>query len=226
MGDSIVTRIRRLFVGHTHAALDKIDDPVIKGRQLLRELEEKVKHHEGQLIDVLAKLKPMQAKVETLAADIAQYEDQAGQLVDKGDEELAVRLCVRIDSLDRERLVYQKGVDALDPRVAKMKQQLDQLREQRDHLARDMDLLDVRHQVAQTIASTATTLGDSSLNTINFDEIRQRVDAIEARAEAVEEVQGNKPADDELDQALESLGTSPVSARLEAIKERRRAEGA
>lgn len=224
MSDSIVTRIRRMFLGHTHAALDKMDDPIIKGRQLLRELEEKVKQHEGRLIDVLAKFKPMQSKVESLAADIAQYEDQAGQLLDKGDEKLATRLCERIEALDRERLVYQKGIDTLEPKVAKMNQQLDQLREQRDSLARDMDLLDVRHQVAKTIESTAIVLGDSSLNTINFDEIRQRVDAIEARAEAVEEVQGNKPADDELDLALESLGTSPVSARLEAIK-RRRAEG-
>ncbi len=215
---ALFKRVRDLTMATVNDLLDKAEDPVKMVNQFVRDMEEDISEAEVAVAKQIAIEKRFLEQRDEAAALVQKRTEQAEKALELGNEELAKKALQ--DKIDQQShyetyaAEYDKGkamADDLRHRLSEMKDELLKMKSKREMLVARADAAKVQKQINHTMGS----FGSDSASQ-GFARMEEKVNQLEAEAEASNELRGNgKSLDDEFN-AL--AGDSALDKELAALK--------
>ncbi|MCX4027663.1 PspA/IM30 family protein [Endozoicomonas sp. SM1973] len=196
--------------------------------QEIRDASEELNRSKTALANIMAKQKLVADKCAQLTAKINEYEQYAGQALDKGDETLAVSIADKIAELEAQlaseeevKAGYTKSVESLRSAVKHAESNLKRLRQQVDTVKATDSVQKAQAAVAARYSganSKMTTAADS------LERIKQKQAERAAQMEAAHEL-STECVENDLESKMKAAGikanassANDVLARLKAKK--------
>ena len=217
---SIFDRVGLLLRSNINALISKSEDPEKILNQLLIDMREQFVQAKKQVAITIADEKRLYAKMTASQQAAEEWEKKAMLSVRKGDEGLARECLARQTEAASQSEEWQKQWMAQKQASEQLRDSLHKLNAKIGEAKRKKDLLIARAKRAEaqkTIQSTMGGLNDNSAFD-TFDRMTNKVEQIEAEAEASEELAGDMRGDD-LDNRLKALEhESSTEDALAALK--------
>jgi len=211
----IFSRIADIFKSNVNDALSKAENPEKMLRQMVLEMEESVNKATLSVGQAIANERSLEKKYQKANDESKEWEARAKKALTAGNEELAMK------ALERKQIA-DKNVSDLGPIVqqaaqttAKLRDQLNQLKTKLEEARARQSTLIARSQAAKAqkqLSQNATGMGSDAFS--KFDKMEDKIEKIEAEAEAFDELAG----DTNLDAEFKKLEGSSASEELERMK--------
>lgn len=233
----IFRRLFKIGKAESHAAIDKMEDPVKMTQQGIRELKEDL----DESIKALAEVKAMAIRSRNEAnshrEQMKSYENKAMKLVKRAeggelDQAEADRLAtLALEQKERSAqslqtaLQHQKTYDA---QVAKLEANIRKLKSNIAKWENEAKTLQARAKVSEATKNVNKQLAeiDSSSTVSMLERMKTRVEEKEALAESYADIAyENRSIDEEIDEVLKDSSQSG-SAALEALKSKMKGDTA
>ena len=214
---SLFKRIGDIFKANVNDALDKAEDPEKMLKQMVIEMEESVNKATLAVANSIANEKSLERKLEKARSEVKDWELKAMQALQANREDLARA------ALEKKN-ISQKNVADLEPIYSQAKATADKMRVQLNTLKSKLEearsrqsTLIARSQAAKAqkqIAQSFSGVGSDAFS--KFDKYEQKIEGVEAQAEAFETLAGE---DTNLEDEFKMLNTSAgVDTDLLALK--------
>lgn len=219
---SIFQRASDVLRSNINDLLSKAEDPEKMLDQMLIDMQEQATKAKSQITKAVADAKRLKKEVDTKQAKAQEWGDRAKQAVATGEDDLAKKALIRKNELTEEVTVLKKEWKQQQTSVDSLKDQLQQMQRKIDAAKRKKNLLAARAQKAkaqQDIQKSMAGLNDNSAFD-TFDRMADKVDQMEAEAEAAEEMADfEKSEDEKLEEEFDKLGQqSNVDDELTELK--------
>ncbi len=217
----IFSRISSLFKSNINDIISKAEDPEKMLNQVVLDMQNQLVEAKKQVAVSIADQKRLE-KQRDEQADLAQeWERKAMLAVRAGDENLAREALRRKAEHEGQHGEFTKQAQLQKNAVDKLKDQLRTLNDKIEEAKRKKNILIARQKRAEaqkTIQSTMSGLSDTGAFD-TFDRMAQKVDQIEAEAEAHTEL-GQELTGDTLQQKFKALESSAAGTddALAALK--------
>jgi phage shock protein A len=209
----ILERIRTVLKSNINALISKAEDPEKILNQLIIDMNEQLLEAKKQVALAIADEKKLERQALENKAQGEDWEKKAMLAVRAGKDDLAREALARKQEYDGYASSFQKEFDNQHAAVEQLKDALRQLQVKLEEANRKKNLLvarakraEAQKQIQQTMGALSNT---SSFDT--FDRMSQKVDQIEAEAEAMKEL-GTVTADQKLEDKFKELESSDASA--------------
>lgn len=213
---SFIERLTRLFKATAHDTLDNLEDPGAIARQMVRDLSVEIAKHEEAVAAVIGDQKVLEKKRDEAKKEADEWNAKAEQAVLAKRDDLALAALERAGRAEASFKAFEKSLAILSPKVEALKAKRAELCKMRDDAEHEAEMLDARAKAANASSRVARILGDVGSNPVDFNSVRERVDKIEARAEALNEL-AQDPAMN-IEAELAAITTTPAADRLAALK--------
>jgi phage shock protein A len=209
----ILERIRTVLKSNINALISRAEDPEKMLNQLLLDMNEQLIEAKKQVAMSIADEKKLERQLLENKGQAGEWERKAMLAVKAGKDDLAKEALVRKQEYEGYAASFQKEWDAQHSAVEQLKDALRQLQTKIEEASRKKNLLvarakraEAQKQIQQTMGSLSAT---SSFDT--FDRMAQKVDQIEAEADAMKELAAVSP-DQKLEDKFKELESSGASA--------------
>ncbi len=209
----ILDRIRTVLKSNINALISKAEDPEKMLNQLIMDMNEQLLEAKKQVAMSIADEKKLERQALENKAQGADWEKKAMLAVRAGKDDLAKEALLRKQEYDGYAASFQKEYESQHASVEQLKDALRQLQGKIEEASRKKNLLiarakraEAQKQIQQTMGSLS---GNSSFDT--FDRMAQKVDQVEAEAEALKEL-GTVTADQKLEDKFKELESSDASS--------------
>ncbi|MGA2973835.1 MAG: PspA/IM30 family protein [Spirochaetia bacterium] len=209
----ILDRIRTVLKSNINALISKAEDPEKMLNQLIIDMNESLLEAKKQTAMAIADEKKLERQALENKAQGEDWEKKAMLAVKAGKDDLAKEALARKQEYDGYAASFQKEFESQHASVEQLKDALRQLQAKIEEASRKKNLLvarakraEAQKQIQQTMGSLSAT---SSFDT--FDRMAQKVDQIEAEAEAMKEL-GAVTGDQKLEDKFKELESSDASA--------------
>ncbi len=227
------SRLFKIGEANINSQLDKMEDPVKMTEQGIRDLKKDLNQSLQSLAEVKALAIRTKKELEATQRTAGEYENKAILLLqkaEKGDlnadeaDRLASQALAKKEQLATRTQATQKDVKHYDQMVAKMENNVSQLKQQIANWEGELKTLKARSKVSQATAKLNKQIArvDSSKDTLAMlDKMREKVAEQESLAESYQEISDqNTSVDDEINKALGSdtkaIGDSDALKKLKA----------
>jgi phage shock protein A len=208
----ILERIRTVLKSNINALISKAEDPEKILNQLIIDMNEQLLEAKKQVALAIADEKKLERQMLENKAQGGDWEKKAMLAVRAGKDDLAREALGRKQEYDGYAASFQKEFESQHAAVDQLKDALRQLQVKLEEANRKKNLLvarakraEAQKQIQQTMGSLSNT---SSFDT--FDRMAQKVDQIEAEAEAMKEL-GAVTGDQKLEDKFKELESSDAS---------------
>jgi phage shock protein A len=203
--------------------ISKAENPEKMLDQLLLEMNEQLIESKKTVAASIADEKRLERVIVQNRGEAADWERKAVLAVKSGNDALAKEALLRKQEYDNAAQQYQTQWEAQHSTVEGLKGSLRQLQQKIEEAARKRNLLVARVKRAEAqkrIQQTMSGLSDNSAFEV-FDRMAEKVDRIEAEAEALKEIESSTGADS-LERQFRELEASDASGDklLEDLKAR------
>jgi phage shock protein A len=209
----ILERIRTVLKANINALISKAENPEKMLNQLIIDMNEQLVEAKRQVAMSIADEKKLERQLLENKGQAEEWERKAMLAVKAGKDDLAKEALVRRQEYDGYAAGFQKEWDAQHSAVEQLKDALRQLQTKIEEASRKKNLLvarakraEAQKQIQQTMGSLSAT---SSFDT--FDRMAQKVDQIEAEADAMKELASVSP-DQKLEDKFKELESSGAGA--------------
>jgi phage shock protein A len=212
----LFSRLKTLISSNVNDLINKAENPEKMLNQLLIDMNSQLIESKKAVALAIAdekKLERETANQEALAQD---WEKKAMLAVRAEKDDLAREALLRKQEYENAALEYRKQWDAQKAAVDKLKTSLRELQNKIDEAQRKKNLLIARAKRAeaqQKIQSTMSSVTGNRSAFDAFDRISQKVDQLEAQADAAKELD-DFSADNDLEKKFKELEKSDDSADL------------
>ncbi len=224
----IFSRLSDIVNSNINSILDKAEDPEKIIRMVIQEMEDTLVEVRSSAAKAIADQKDVERRLKKLAQAQDDWERKAELAISKGRDDLAkgaliekAKVADMVDHLAGEVAMLREALDNNEQDVIKLEAKL---REARAKKA----TLQARHKTASAKVRVKKNLYDGRIQDAfeRFDKIDQRLDRVEAEAEAMdlgkgqtiaEEIAGLE-ASDEIEKELEALKAKSAAAANENKK--------
>jgi phage shock protein A len=212
----LFSRLKTLISSNVNDLINKAENPEKMLNQLLIDMNTQLIESKKAVAMAIAdekKLERETANQENLAQD---WEKKAMLAVKAGKDDLAREALLRKQEYENAALEYRKQWEAQKAAVDKLKTSLRELQNKIDEAQRKKNLLIARAKRAeaqQKIQSTMSSVSGNRNAFDAFDRISQKVDQMEAQADAAKELD-DFSADNDLEKKFKELEKSDDSADL------------
>ena len=217
----ILDRIRTVLKANINALISKAEDPEKMLNQLIMDMNEQLLEAKKQVAMAIADEKKLERQTLENKAQGEDWEKKAMLAVKAGKDDLAKEALVRKQEYDGYAASFQKEFDSQHAAVEQLKDALRQLQAKIEEASRKKNLLIARAKRAEAQKQIQQTMGSLSANSSfdTFDRMAQKVDQVEAEAEAMKEL-GEVTADQKLEDKFKELESSDQSSDklLEELK--------
>ena len=217
----ILERIRTVLKSNINALISKAEDPEKMLNQLVMDMNEQLLEAKKQVAMSIADEKKLERQALENKAQSEEWEKKAMLAVKAGKDDLAKEALLRKQEYDGYATSFQKEYENQHTSVEQLKDALRQLSAKIDEASRKKNLLIARAKRAEAQKQIQQTMGSlaagSSFDT--FDRMAQKVDQIEAEADAMKEL-SSVTEDQKLEDKFKELEASDSSAdkMLEDLK--------
>lgn len=212
----IFARLKTLISSNVNDMIGKAEQPEKMLNQLVIEMQEQLLESKKAVALAIAdekKLEREMANQEALAQD---WEKKAMLAVRAGNDALAKEALLRKQEYDNAGVEYRKQWESQKSSVDKLKDSLRELQTKIDEAQRKKSLLVARAKRAeaqQKIQNTISSVTGNRSAFDAFDRMAQKVDQIEAQAEAAKELE-DLSSNSSLEKRFAELENSSSSADL------------
>lgn len=207
MGDVLKANINDL--------ISKAEDPEKMLNQMLIDMNEHLIEAKKGVASAIADEKRLERQMLENKQKANEWEQKAMIAVKAGKDDLAKQALVRKQEYDSYVKDLQPQWEAQQKATATLKESLKQLQSKIDEAGRKKNILIARAKRAETTKKIQQTMGNLSDNSAFavFDRMSQKVDKIEAEADAMAEL-SDLSKDSDLDAQFKQLESSGTSADL------------
>ena len=205
----ILDRIRTVLKANINALITKAEDPEKMLNQLIMDMNEQLLEAKKQVAMSIADEKKLERQALENKAQGEDWEKKAMLAVKAGKDDLAKEALVRKQEYDGYASSFQKEFESQHASVEQLKDALRQLQSKIEEAGRKKNLLVARAKRAQAQKQIQETMGSLSGNSSfdTFDRMAQKVDQVEAEAEAMKEL-STVTADQKLEDKFKELESS------------------
>jgi phage shock protein A len=210
----ILDRIRTVLKSNINALISKAEDPEKMLNQLLMDMNENLLEAKKQTAMSIADEKKLERQMLENKSQADDWEKKAMLAVKAGKDDLAKEALLRKQEYEGYAASFQKEFESQHAAVEQLKDALRQLQTKIEEAGRKKNLLiarakraEAQKQIQQTMGSLS---GNSSFDT--FDRMTQKVDQVEAEAEALKELGTVTTEDQKLEDKFKELESSDASA--------------
>lgn len=218
----VFQRIKTLFSANLNSMLDKAEDPEKMLNQLILEMNEQLVEAKKAVASAIADQKRLEKACDSEKDSAKNWENKAVLALKAGDESLAKEALIRKQENDTAVQQYGKQLADQTVSVDKLKNSLKDLQDKISEAQRKKNLLIARAKRAEAQKKIQATISSVSNNTSAFDafdRMSQKVDQMEAQADAMQEVE-ELSQDADLDKKFKALekDSDSVNLMLEQLK--------
>ena len=187
----ILTRIFNLFRATTSDLLDKAEDPEKMIKQMISDLEAQKKKAKEQMTDALALQKRLERDTEKEHQQAGKWDQKAILAVQNEKDDLAKEALTRKNEHLRRALDFEKQLEMHRNNADSLKESYQTMEDKIDEIKRKQGLLSVKQKQAEAqekIYKTIEGLGDTSGIMDTIERAEEKVENLQARAEAYQEI--------------------------------------
>lgn len=188
---NIFRRINDVITANINDLIDKVEDPERMIKQIIREMEENLNRAREGVVDAITSEKRLQKDLEHHRSQSAEWLNKAQQALQGDREELARAALVRKKEHDSIVKTLEPSWEAAKKTSEHLKTQLRALEAKLDEARLKRGMLVARQRAAearQHMGSTLTHFESGIHAQANFQRMEDRVAEMEARTEALAEV--------------------------------------
>ena len=221
----ILTRIFNLFRATTSDLLDKAEDPEKMIKQMISDLEAQKKKAKEQMTDALALQKRLERDTEKEHQEAEKWEQKAILAVQNEKDDLAKEALTRKNEHLRRALDFEKQLEMHRNNADSLKESYQTMEDKIDEIKRKQGLLSVKQKQAEAqenIYKTIEGLGDTSGIMDTIERAEEKVENLQARAEAYQEI--SMESDQEsLEKKFKELEHESPDMEMELLELKKRA---
>jgi phage shock protein A len=211
---SIFSRLRTVIAANINALIGKMEKPEKMLNQLLTDMNEQLIESKKAVAMAIADEKRLERDTNNQKSQSDEWQRKAMLAVQAGKDDLAKEALLRKQEYDNYYEDYYKQWQAQKESVEKLKYSLRELQSKIEEAQRKKNLLIARAKRAEAEQKIQDTMsgmdgGKTSLDT--FNRMAEKVDELEARADASKEL-ANFNADTDLEKKFAELEKSDSSA--------------
>ena len=187
----ILTRIFNLFRATTSDLLDKAEDPEKMIKQMISDLEAQKKKAKEQMTEALALQKRLERDTEKEHQEAEKWEHKAILAVQNEKDDLAKEALTRKNEHLRRAMDFEKQLEMHQNNADSLKESYQTMEDKIDEIKRKQGLLSVKQKQAEAqekIYKTIEGLGDTSGIMDTIERAEEKVENLQARAEAYQEI--------------------------------------
>jgi phage shock protein A len=210
----IFSRLKTLISANINHLINKAEKPEKMLNQLILDMNEQLIESKKAVAQAIADEKRLEREMNSQLSQSADWERKAMLAVEKGEDDLAKEALLRKQENDNAALEYRKQWEAQHEAVAKLKNSLKELSGKIDKAQRQKNLLIARAKRAeaqQKIQDTISSVSGNRSAFDAFDRMAQKVDQMEAQADASKELE-DFTSDGDLDKRFAALEKSDGTA--------------
>ena len=221
----ILTRIFNLFRANTSDLLDKAEDPEKMIKQMISDLEAQKKKAKEQMTEALALQKRLERDTEKEHQEAEKWEHKAILAVQNEKDDLAKEALTRKNEHLRRALDFEKQLEMHQNNADSLKESYQTMEDKIDEIKRKQGLLSVKQKQAEAqekIYKTIEGLGDTSGIMDTIERAEEKVENLQARAEAYQEI--SMESDQEsLEKKFKELEHESPDMEMELLELKKRA---
>ena len=187
----ILTRIFNLFRATTSDLLDKAEDPEKMIKQMISDLEAQKKKAKEQMTEALALQKRLERDTEKEHQEAEKWEQKAILAVQNEKDDLAKEALTRKNEHLRRALDFEKQLEMHQNTADSLKESYQTMEDKIDEIKRKKGLISVKQKQAEAqekIYKTIEGIGDTSGIMDTIERAEEKVENLQARAEAYQEI--------------------------------------
>ena len=187
----ILTRIFNLFRATTSDLLDKAEDPEKMIKQMISDLEAQKKKAKEQMTEALALQKRLERDTEKEHQESEKWEQKAILAVQNEKDDLAKEALTRKNEHLRRALDFEKQLEMHQNSADSLKESYQTMEDKIDEIKRKQGLISVKQKQAEAqekIYKTIEGIGDTSGIMDTIERAEEKVENLQARAEAYQEI--------------------------------------
>ncbi len=217
----LFNRLSRVFKGKAHQGMDVLEDATFETtlKQTIRDMETELNNVIKASAEAMSNHNRLVAEYEKNKDAAADWKQKAVKALEAGNEALAKKALAKKGECDRLAQSMEKGVADADAVRAKLKSQVDMLRNKIAEARRTSATLIARKNAANAQKKVAKALAGVSEGDNAFQSLQRFEDTVareEALAKAYDDMADTE--DVELQKAFEKLDMTDADAELEALK--------
>jgi len=212
----IFSRLKTLISSNVNDAISKAEKPEKMLNQLIIDMQEQLLESKRAVALAIADEKKLERELANQEAQAQDWEKKAMLAVRSGKDDLAKEALLRKQEYDNAAAEYRKQWEAQKESVEKLKDSLRELQTKIDEAQRKKNLLIARAKRAeaqQKIQDTISSVSGNRSSFDAFDRMAQKVDQMEAQADAAKELE-DLSNNTSLDKRFAELEKSDTSADL------------
>ncbi len=221
----ILTRIFNLFRATTSDLLDKAEDPEKMIKQMISDLEDQKKRAKEQMTEALALQKRLERDTEKEHKEAEKWEQKAILAVQNEKDDLAKEALTRKNEHLRRAMDFEKQLEMHQNNADSLKESYQTMEDKIDEIKRKQGLLSVKQKQAEAqenIYKTIEGLGDTSGIMDTIERAEEKVENLQARAEAYQEI--SMESDQEsLEKKFKELEHESPDMEIELLELKKRA---
>ena len=221
----ILTRIFNLFRATTSDLLDKAEDPEKMIKQMISDLEDQKKKAKEQMTEALALQKRVERDTAKEHKEAEKWEQKAILAVQNDKDDLAKEALTRKNEHLRRALDFEKQLEMHRNNADSLKESYQIMEDKIDEIKRKQGILSVKQKQAEAqekIYKTIEGLGDTSGIMDTIERAEEKVENLQARAEAYQEI--SMESDQEsLEKKFKELEHESPDMEMELLELKKRA---
>ena len=221
----ILTRIFNLFRATTSDLLDKAEDPEKMIKQMISDLEAQKNKAKEQMTEALALQKRLERDTKKENQEAEKWEQKAILAVQNEKDDLAKEALTRKNEHLRRALDFEKQLEIHQNNADSLKESYQTMEDKIDEIKRKQGLLSVKQKQAEAqekIYKTIEGLGDTTGIIDTIERAEEKVENLQARAEAYQEI--SMESDQEsLEKKFKELEHESPDMEMELLELKKRA---
>ncbi len=218
---NVFKRISDVLTANINDLIDRVEDPERMIKQIIREMEANISQAKERVVDAITSEKKLEREVVDHRNEADMWQEKARHALENDNEELARAALVRKKEHDKILKTLEPAWGAAVDTSAALKAQLRALESKLEEAKRKKSTLIARQRAAearQHMEHTKTTFEAGLQAHSDFTRMEERVAEIEARTEAMTEVNSASAALENDFQDMEV--DTEVEAELTALKQK------
>lgn len=215
-------RVGDIISANFNEMIEKYEDPEKMLKQAIREMDTSIAEAKQETAKAMASEKLIQKNLADNERHGMDWQERAQKAVLAGDDAMARKALLRKQEHDKVVAALQDQLSAASEASQTLRHQLEAMQAKLAEAKRRIGTLTARKKAAEVRAKIQNGMADTHMKTDafeKFDRLREKVDRVEAEAEAFRELDRGSRGSLDVEPAVEKSDLD-VEAELEALKQK------
>ena len=218
----LIARISRVIRAKLNVFVSAAEDPVEQLEMTYQDMRDERRQMKQSIVNVKAQRKSLERKIDRFQDEVEEHNDQARAAMEQGEEGLARQAVEQKKAKMQAVEDLQAQVNEIEGVEEDMYDKLDEIDDRIQSLKTEKEILKAKYEGAEAMedvnASLSEGMGDYSVDE-NVEDIKEEIDSMQSRAEAVQEFEDERDEQD-VDAQLSDIQTdSEVDAELDTLRD-------